>query len=478
MKTGSLVPFTGSTGAFKAFPPPGTEEEVAAGDAGAARPEIGPAHDGAEPSIARLTLDDLAIFGGAPVFSEDLHVGRPNIGNRERLMERFNQMLDTRWLSNGGPFVREFEQRIADMVGVKHCVVMCNATVALEIVTRALGLKGEVIIPSFTFVATAHALQWQKITPVFCDIDPATHTLDPSKVERMITPRTTGILGVHLWGRGCDVEALAAIAKRRGLRLLFDAAHAFGCTHKGRMIGSFGDAEVFSFHATKFLNSFEGGAVVTNDDELARKIRLMKNFGFRAYDDVGYIGINGKMTEASAAMGLTSMESMDEFIAINAANYRRYCEELRDVPGLRVIGYDEREKSSYQYVITELDAAETVISRDQLQRVLQAEHVLARRYFYPGVHRMEPYRSYFPNAELLLPHTRMVSDRVLSLPTGTAVNHDTIAQVCAIVRFAIAHGRQIAARLGPPDKPDDDVALLASDSPSNEPTLEDEVEVA
>jgi dTDP-4-amino-4,6-dideoxygalactose transaminase len=141
---------------------------------------------------------------------------------------------------------------------------------------------------------------------------------------------------------------------------------------------------------------------------------------------------------------------MDEFIAVNAANYRRYCAELAHVPGLRVIGYDEREKSSYQYVITEIEEAETGISRDQLQMVLHAERVLARRYFYPGVHRMEPYRSYFPNAEMLLPHTRRVSDRVLSLPTGTAVNHDTIAQVCALVRYAIAHGREIAARLGPP----------------------------
>ena len=392
-------------------------------------------------------IDELAIFGGPPAFKERLHVGRPNIGNREKLMERFNQMLDTRWLSNAGPFVGEFERRIGEMVGVKHCIVMCNATVALEIVTRAMGLKGEVILPSFTFVATAHALQWQKITPVFCDIDPATHTIDPAKVERMITPRTTGILGVHLWGRGCDVEALAAIARRRKLKLLFDAAHAFGCTHGGKMIGSFGDAEVFSFHATKFLNSFEGGAVVTNDDELARKIRLMKNFGFRAYDDVGYIGINGKMTEASAAMGLTSMESMDEFIAVNAANYDQYRDGLRGVPGLHLVSYDEREKSSYQYIITEIEEAQAGLSRDQLVSVLHAEGVLARRYFHPGVHRMEPYRSYFPNAEVLLPHTRWVSDRVMSLPTGTAVDAGTISQVCAIIRFAIAHGRAIAARL-------------------------------
>jgi dTDP-4-amino-4,6-dideoxygalactose transaminase len=421
------------------------------------------------PAPARDSIGELALFGGMPAFAEVLHVGRPNIGDRERLMQRFNQMLDTRWLSNGGPFVQEFERRIRELIGVKHCVVMCNATVALEILIRALGLKGEVIVPSFTFVATAHALQWQKITPVFCDIDPTTHTIDPGKVERMITPRTTGILGVHLWGRGCDVEALAAIARRRDLRLLFDAAHAFGCTHNGRMIGAFGDAEVFSFHATKFLNSFEGGAVVTNDDELARKIRLMKNFGFRAYDDVGYIGINGKMTEASAAMGLTSLESMDDFIAVNLVNYHAYRDGLAGVPGVSLVGYDPREKSSYQYVIAEINEADTGLSRDQLLAVLHAERVLARRYFHPGVHRMEPYRSYFPNAELLLPHTRWVSDRVLSLPTGTAVNPEVIARVCAIIRFAVAHGHEIAAHLTPP------AASSSSDAEDDLTLTEDEV---
>ena len=181
---------------------------------------------------------------------------------------------------------------------------MCNATVALEIAIRAMGMSGEVIVPSFTFVATAHALQWQEITPVFCDIDPRTHNLDPNRIEEMITPRTTGIIGVHVWGRPCAVDALAEIAQRRHLKLLFDAAHAFGCSYQGQMIGNFGDAEVFSFHATKFFNTFEGGAVVTNDDELAAKMRLMKNFGFHGYDNVIYVGTNGKMSEVSAAMGL------------------------------------------------------------------------------------------------------------------------------------------------------------------------------
>jgi len=269
--------------------------------------------------VLKCKLSDLAIFGGMPAFQEILHIGRPNIGQRERLLQRINDLLDRRWLTNNGPCVQEFEQRIADLLGVKHCIVMCNGTVALEIAIRATGLSGEVIIPSFTFIATAHALQWQEITPVFCDIHPRTHNIDPSRVEEMITSRTTGIIGVHLWGKPCNVEALTEIAKKHNLKLLFDAAHAFSCTYNGRFIGQFGDAEIFSFHGTKFFNTFEGGAVVTNDDELAGKIRLMRNFGFAGYDKVIYIGTNGKMCEVSAAMGLTGLESLDEFIAATSA---------------------------------------------------------------------------------------------------------------------------------------------------------------
>ena len=222
----------------------------------------------------------LAVLGGLPSFAETLHVGRPNIGRRDRFLSLMNDVLERRWLTNNGPLVQEFEASLTRYLGVKHCIPMCNATVALEIAIRASGLKGEVIVPSYTFIATAHALQWQEITPVFCDIDPLTHTIDPDRIEGLITPRTSGIIGVHIWGHTCDIAALTRIAERRGLTLMFDAAHAFGCSHHGRMIGNFGLAEVFSFHATKFLNSFEGGAVVTNDDELAAKIRLMQNFGF------------------------------------------------------------------------------------------------------------------------------------------------------------------------------------------------------
>jgi dTDP-4-amino-4,6-dideoxygalactose transaminase len=394
--------------------------------------------------------DDLAICGGAPAFQEILHVGRPNIGYRERLLERINDLLDRRWLTNRGPYVQEFEQRIADMIGVKHCIAMCNATVALEIAIRAVGLTGEVIVPSMTFIATAHALQWQEITPVFCDVDPKTHNLDPGRVEEMITPRTTGIIGVHLWGRPCDMEALAEIARRRNLKLLYDAAHAFGCSHNGRMIGGFGDAEIFSFHATKFFNTLEGGAVVTNDDDLAAKIRLMKNFGFAGIDNVIYIGTNGKMNEVSAAMGLTSLESLDEFIAVNRRNYKYYQHELAGIPGIRLVTYDETEKCNYQYCVLEVDAAVTLVSRDQLVDILWAENVVARRYFYPGCHRMEPYRSYFPHAGLLLPETEKLVQRVLSLPNGTAVGEGEISQICQIIRTVVKHSQEVRQRIEPP----------------------------
>jgi dTDP-4-amino-4,6-dideoxygalactose transaminase len=393
------------------------------------------------------SIKDLAIFGGQPAFNDILHVGRPNIGNRERLLEQINDILDRRWLTNRGLYVREFEQRIADLLGVKHCIAMCNGTVALEIAVRALGMKGEVIVPSFTFIATAHCLQWQEITPVFCDIDADTYTIDPTSVERLITPRTTGIIGVHLWGRSCDVEGLESTARKHNLRLLFDASHAFGCSHRGKLIGGLGDAEVFSFHATKFVNTLEGGAVTTNDDNLAAKMRLMKNFGFAGLDNVIYLGTNGKMNEVSAAMGLCSLEALEEFIDCNRRNYHVYRKNLTDISRIQLRSYDERETNNFQYIVVEVDADEAEISRDELVEILHKENVRARRYFYPGCHRMEPYRSYYPNVGLLLPETEKLSQRMLSLPTGTAITTSDIEKICQIIQFVVEQSSQIKSKL-------------------------------
>lgn len=376
-----------------------------------------------------------------PAFPELVHVGRPNIGSRERFLARVNDMLDRRWLTNAGPFVTEFEQRVAELAGVRHCIAMCNATVALEIAIRAAGMSGEVIVPAYTFIATAHALQWQEITPVFCDIDPQTHNLDPRRVEELITPRTKGIIGVHVWGRPCDVGALEDIASEHGLALLFDAAHAFGCSHAGKMVGGFGLAEVFSFHATKFINSFEGGAIVTNDDDFAARARLMKNFGFAGYDNVIYLGTNGKMSEICAAMGLTSLESLEAFTKVNRRNHAAYARGLNGIPGVKLLRHNTREQCNHQYVVIEVDEALAGSSRDDLVKELHAENVLARRYFYPGCHRMEPYRSLYPRAGVFLPETERVAARVMVLPTGTAVSTDDISCICGIIRRALTKPR-------------------------------------
>ena len=381
---------------------------------------------------------DLAIHGAAPAFEQQLHVGRPNIGDRNAFMQYAADIFDRRWLSNNGPLVQELEDKVARHLGVKHCVAMCNGTIALEIAIRALGLEGEVIVPSYTFVATAHALQWQGITPVFADIDPATHNLSPAAVRRMITPRTTGIIGVHLWGRAAQVAELQQIADEHGLKLMFDAAHAFSCSSGGKMIGSFGACEVLSFHATKFFNTFEGGAVVTNDDGLAATMRLMRNFGFEGLDQVSHPGTNGKMIEIAAAMGLANLPKLDEVIAANRRNYQAYAEALDGIPGLSLLRYDENERNNYQYVVLEV-AEDCAASRDRLVEALRAENIMARRYFWPGCHRMEPYRSLFPHAGLVLPATEAVANRVIVLPTGQTMDADMVQTVVQVIRTMVQH---------------------------------------
>lgn len=380
---------------------------------------------------------DSAEWQSIPAFENPLHVGRPNIGDRALFDSFVDRMFEARWLSNDGPLVQEFEQRIADFVGVKHCISMNNGTLGLEIAVRALGLTGEVIVPAYTFVATAHALQWLGVTPVFADIDPRTHNLDPESVRRAITPRTTGILGVHLWGRSAPVDELQAIADEHGLQLFFDAAHAFACTHENKRIGGFGRLEVFSFHATKFFNSFEGGAVVTNDDELADRVRLMRNFGFAGHDNVVSIGTNAKMTEVCAAMGLTNLASLDAVIETNRNNYRSYAEALADVPAVHLKEFDESEQNNFQYITIEI-ADDSPASRDEIVAALTSKRVLARKYFWPGIHRMQPYRELFPDAASRLPGTEAVAARLIVLPTGTAVDDAAIRTIAQMLRVVTA----------------------------------------
>jgi dTDP-4-amino-4,6-dideoxygalactose transaminase len=229
---------------------------------------------------------------------------------------------------------------------------------------------------------------------------------------------------------------------------MFDAAHAFGCGHNGSMIGNFGELEVFSFHATKILNTFEGGAIVTNSSELAEKIRFMRNFGFSDTDQVDFIGTNGKMSEMSAAMGLAGMECFGQTVTGNKCNYESYMHGLADISGVSLAQYNDKEHCNYHYIVAEVDEDKAGVSRDMLVDILQRENIMARRYFYPGCHRMEPYRSYFPNAGLLLPNTEKLADSVLCLPNGSAIDNDTVRKICGLVGFIVNNSKQIRNKIG------------------------------
>jgi dTDP-4-amino-4,6-dideoxygalactose transaminase len=362
-------------------------------------------------------------------------------------LRQVEEILDRRWFTNNGRNVQDLERRIAEQLGVRHCLAICNGTIALEIAVHALGLTGEVIVPSMTFVASAHALRWCGAKPVFCDVQPGSYTLDPRRVEELINPRTCGILGVHLWGRPCEVEALSQIAADHNLALFFDAAHAFGCSHQGKMIGSFGQLEVFSFHATKFFHTFEGGAITTNDDDLAERINLMRNFGFRDYDQVVELGTNGKLNEISAAMGLNLLDCLEDLVAANFRNYLQYEEELVGSPGIELLRYGTEERSNYQYIVLKVNEEKAGISRDQLVSTLWAENVLTRRYFYPGCHRMEPYASDGPDQRLSLPVTEDIVERVVVLPSGASLGPVEIGGVCQIVRFVLENGPAVRENL-------------------------------
>jgi dTDP-4-amino-4,6-dideoxygalactose transaminase len=390
----------------------------------------------------------LAIFGHPPAFDAPLHVGRPNLPDKCAIIERIAGVLDSHWLTNGGPLVCEFEQRLAGETGAKHCIATSNGTAALELAIRGLGLAGEVIVPSYTFIATAHALAWHGLRPIFCDVDPDTHSLDPRRVAEKIGPRTAAILGVHLWGRACDVEALGAIAQQHRLPMLFDAAHAFGCSYLGRPIGVFGACETFSFHATKFVHCGEGGAVATNDDGLAERVRLTRNFGFAGYDRVTSIGINAKMSELSAAVGLTSLDNMATIVAINRQNHDAYRRRLRSLAGLKLVLQDTHERNNYQYVVVEVDPQIAGLSRDDLIQVLVAENVLARRYFYPGCHRMQPYCSDPTIATQSLPVTERLAETVFALPTGMQLDERAICRIGDILADAIENAAAVRGRLG------------------------------
>jgi len=392
-------------------------------------------------------LNQLAMFGGKPLFSTPLVVGQPDLSAQNQMLRRIQDVLKSGWITNNGPLVKQFEDEICTMTGARHCVAVCNGTMALQIMAKSCGLKGEVIMPALTFIATPHAMEWIGLKPVFADVDSETHTLDIQSVRNCITPATTAILGVHLWGNPCEVDALQELADEFGIRLLFDACHAFGCRDRGRSIGTFGDAEAFSFHATKFVHSLEGGAILTQSAELAEQMRLMRNFGITGLSTVENAGINGKLNDVAAAVGLTSLEFTAERMQHNRTLQLSYQDQLANCPGLRLLEITADNGGNGQYAVALVDAQEFGMTRDSLLQVLRAEGVFARSYFVPGCHRSMPYAASEDHSPVPLTITESILNCVLQLPVGPAVSLHAASRIARLLLWVNRHATTIRERL-------------------------------
>ena len=360
----------------------------------------------------------------------NLHVGAPNPVNRKSFFSNLKIALDANWITNCGYLNNELEVKIEELLEVKHCICVSNATTGLQILYHALNLTGEVIIPSFTFVATAHSLKFLKIEPVFCDIDPKTHLIDSTKIEALITNKTSAILGVPIWGQPLNYKELEAIAEKYNLKLIFDSAHAFGCKSENKYIGGFGDAEVFSFHATKIFSCGEGGAVTTNCDELAEKLRYMRNFGFCDYDKTLSVGINAKMSELSSAYGLSHLDDLEKNIKHNQLINSYYTEEFANYQSIKFLKYNFKGKSNNQYVVAVVKPQ----LRDKIIRILHSEGVIVRKYFYPGCHRLEPYVSHSKYQSIQLPVTDYIAKRIIVFPTGQQSSLESVLKIKKLIK--------------------------------------------
>lgn len=386
-----------------------------------------------------LSWRDLGVVSGRALFPAPVRTGTPNFPSLSTYQRRLERIYKARTLSNQGPFVQELERRIADYLKVKHCILTHNATQGLTMGAQVLDLSGEVIVPSWTFLGTAQSLSWIGITPVFADVG-SDHNLSVAEVVKRITPKTTGILGVHLWGRPCDVEKLSEVARHHNLKLYFDAAHAFGVTHRGTPIGNFGSLEVFSFHATKYFNCAEGGAVTTNDDALAIRLREARAFGFDDHGKIRAPATNAKMTELQAAWGLALFEDLEMLQKRNRENYLVYKKELQGVPGIRLLSFADGERQNFQYVVIEVDGAAAGLHRDELQRILEADQVYAKSYFHPAIHRSNPT---WEASAGKLPKTDQLSGQTLALPNYGMLSPGEVSTLCTIIRLAIENARPL-----------------------------------
>lgn len=368
-------------------------------------------------------------------FENPIYVTRPLLPAASRVAEKIEEIWKSQWLTNNGPQHQLLEQELTKTLRVPYLSLFNNGTIALIVACQSLGLTGEVITTPFTFPATPHVLTWNNIKPVFCDIDPVTMNIDANKIESLITPQTTGILAVHVFGTPCDIDKIQDVADRHGLRVVYDAAHAFGVEIDGRGIGTFGDISMFSFHATKLFHTAEGGALTFNNQELKSRIDLLKNFGIKNEEEVMMPGINGKMNEIQAALGLVVLDYIDDERQKRKMLDNKYRECLKGVEGISCLDNDTLGvKNSYQYFVIRVDEKLFGRSRDYVYEGLKKYNVFSRKYFYPLCSDYDCYKQLSSAKNDNLQVANNVAREVLSLPFYGGLSGEYIERICQILR--------------------------------------------
>jgi dTDP-4-amino-4,6-dideoxygalactose transaminase len=363
-----------------------------------------------------------------------IYVTQPSLPDLEEFIPYLREIWDNKILTNNGPMHKELEKELADFLGVPFISLFANGTLALVTALQALRITGEVITTPYSFVATTHSLWWNNIKPVFVDIEPEFGNLDPDKIEAAITPKTTAIMPVHVYGNPCHVEKIQKIADIYGLKLIYDAAHAFGVKYKGGSILNYGDLSILSFHATKVFNTFEGGAIISHDSATKQRIDYLKNFGFAGETTIMAPGINSKMNEVQAAMGLLQLKSIDESIVKRKFVADTYRELLKDIKGISMLPLPVETISNYAYFPIFVNEKEYGMSRDELYEKMKQNNIFGRRYFYPLISEFSMYKSLESSAQNNLPVAHKMANEVICLPIYSELDIKDIKEVANILR--------------------------------------------
>ena len=367
--------------------------------------------------------------------AKKIYVTEPSLPPLDEFVDSLKDIWERRWLTNNGTYHQQFEQQLTDYLGVKHTSLFANGTLALIVALKALDIKGEVITTPYSFVATTHALHWNEIKPVFCDINEDDFNINPDKIEELITPETQAIMPVHIYGNPCNNEKIQKIADAHGLKVIYDAAHAFGVEQNGESIANWGDLSILSFHATKVFNTIEGGAIVSQNAEIKKHIDNLKNFGF--VDEVTVVGdgINAKMNELIAAYGILQLKTVDADIAKRKSKASLYRELLSQVDGIKIFGDIDGVKHNYSYFPILVDKKRFGINRDELYEKLKKHDILSRRYFYPLISQFAAYKDIASAKRENLPVASRISEEILCLPLYSELADSDIERIVSLIKM-------------------------------------------